>query len=150
MGDAKNIFKEYLKNKNLRNTPERDVILEEVYAKDGHFDVDELFIRLRKNYPKKRISKASIYRNIPLFIKAGLVRESVTDGSRTLYEHVLGHAHHDHMNCVECGKITEFYDEKIDNIQEKLCKKNEFEILWHAHVIYGICKKCSKGKKKKS
>ncbi|MBF0253230.1 MAG: transcriptional repressor [Candidatus Omnitrophica bacterium] len=149
MQEHKEIFNEYLKQKDLRHTPERDVILDEVYAKDGHFDIDSLFIRLRKNYPDKRISKASIYRNIPLFIKAGLVRESITDGSRSFYEHVLGHTHHDHMSCVRCGKITEFYDKKIDKIQEEFCKKSKFEILWHTHVIYGLCGVCSKRKDKK-
>jgi Fur family transcriptional regulator, ferric uptake regulator len=149
MKDPKDIFKEYCRENGMRCTPERDIILDEIYRKDGHFDIDELFIRLRKQYPRERISKASIYRNTPLFIKAGLLRESLNDEGRTTYEHTLGHAHHDHMKCMKCGKIIEFYDDSIDKTQEKICKKNGFRMIWHVHVINGVCLKCDSRKKTK-
>ena len=71
--DAIQKFREYIKEKGMRNTPERETIIEEIFAIHDHFDVDELFLRLRNK--KKRISKASLYRTIPLLIDSGLIKE---------------------------------------------------------------------------
>ena len=145
--DPRNIFKKYCKKSGMRYTPEREVILEEIYRKDEHFDVDSLLLRIRRKYPKMRVSRASIYRAIPFFIDANLIRESFHENGHACYEHLLGHSHHDHMKCLKCGKIFEFYDKKIDKIQQLICKRYEFKILWHIHVLGGYCHRCQKLKR---
>ena len=62
------LFQDFLKRRGMRHTREREAIVREILSSDEHFDVDELFIRLKK---KSGVSKASIYRTIPLLIEAG-------------------------------------------------------------------------------
>lgn len=144
MADPKTILREYCGRKDMRYTRERAMIVDEIYRKDGHFDIDGLFLRIRARHPKTRLAKGSIYRTLPHLIQAGLIRESLTDEGRACYEQTLGHTHHDHMKCVRCGKIFEFYEKRIDEMQQELCRKRGFRMLWHKHVIGGYCSKCRK------
>ncbi len=144
MEDPKAIFREYCRKKGMRYTPERGIIIDEIYRRDSHFTIDDIFLRIRKRYPATRLARGSVYRTIPHLIKTGLIRESLTDEGRTCYEHTLGHTHHDHMKCLGCGKILEFYEDDIDNIQQRLCDRKRFRMLWHTHVIAGYCEKCQK------
>lgn len=138
------IFKDYCKKHGMRYTPEREEIINEIYRKDGHFDIDRLFLRIRNRSPKLKLAKGSIYRTLPHLIHSGLIRESLTDAGRVCYEHTLGHDHHDHLKCIECGRISEFYEKGIDEKQKELCMKRKFRIVWHTHVIGGYCRKCQK------
>ena len=142
MDKPKKILDDFIAAKNLRNTPERHIILEEIYSKDAHFDADDLYIRIHNNYPENKISKASIYRNLPLFVEADLLRESLHESGRTIYEHTIGHTHHDHLKCVKCGRVIEFSDKRIDKAQDEVCKNNRFRMTSHLHVISGVCSKC--------
>ena len=137
-------FRQYCKENKMRNTPERELIIKEIYRVDEHFDVDRLFLRIRNRYPKLKLSKVSIYRALPHLIKAGLICEVFSDSGAICYEHVLGHDHHDHMKCLTCGAVIELYEKKIDEMQQKICDRLDFEIVRHIHVIEGYCKKCRK------
>lgn len=136
------VFKEYCKKKEMRYTPEREVILAEIYRKDGHFDADDLFLRIRNRFPKLKVAKGSIYRTLPHLISAGLVRESYMKGSRSYYEHTLGHAHHDHMRCIDCGEVSEFHVKEAEEIQEAICEQRNFKLIRHIHILIGHCEKC--------
>lgn len=140
--EPKTIFKEYCRKKGMRYTPERDVIIGEMYRRDGHFDIDNLFLRIRNRHPQIKLAKGSIYRTLPHLIGARLLRGSLTSDGRVCYEHTLGHQHHDHMKCLGCGKIFEFFENDIDTLQQALCKKRKFKMLYHTHVIEGYCQKC--------
>jgi len=149
MTDPKEIFKTYCKKQGMRCTPERGIIIDEIYSKDGHFDIDSLFLRIRNKYSRIKLAKGSIYRTVPHLINAGLIRTSLRDKNSVTYEHTLGHGHHDHMKCVSCGKVFEFYEKDIDKIQRELCKKRGFKMLWHTHVIEGYCARCQREKDKR-
>jgi len=136
------ILKDYCRRQGMRFTPEREAIVEEAYRKDSHFDADELYLRIRENHPGKRISKGSVYRTLPLLIRAGLVRESYTEAGRKCFEYVLGHAHHDHMKCLNCGKVFEFIEKEIDKAQQRICDRKGFSMVWHMHVLVGYCADC--------
>ena len=144
MNNPVSIFKEYCRKNAMRFTPERRMIIEEIYRKDDHFDIDELFLRIRKHYPKARLAKGSIYRTLPFLIDAGLIRESLTERGHVCYEHTLGHTHHDHLKCIRCGKVFEFYDKRIDKAQKEICDKFKFKMVWHRHVLGGYCWRCQK------
>ncbi|MFC1807553.1 Fur family transcriptional regulator [Candidatus Omnitrophota bacterium] len=144
MEEPKSIFKEFCKKNNMRYTPERGIIIDEIYKEDTHFDIDELFLRIRNSYPNIRLAKGSIYRTLPHLKNAGLIRESLNENGHSCYEHTLGHTHHDHMKCIGCGKIFDFYEKEIDQLQNTICKKRGFKMVWHTHVIGGYCKKCQK------
>jgi Fur family ferric uptake transcriptional regulator len=140
--DAIQKFREYIKEKGLRNTPERETIIDEIFAIHNHFDVDELFLRLRNK--KKRISKASLYRTIPLLIDSGLIKEVYFENGHLHYEHIYGHKHHCHLRCVSCGRIIEFADDEIVSIQSKIGKKYDFAITTHRFELLGYCSQCAR------
>ncbi|MFC1461997.1 Fur family transcriptional regulator [Verrucomicrobiota bacterium] len=147
MERARTIFRQYCRSEGMRYTAERDMIVGEVYRDHGHFDIDTLFLNIRARHPATRLAKGSIYRTLPHLIRAGLVRESLTTDGHLCYEHTLGHAHHDHMKCIGCGEIFEFYDDAIDSTQQELCEKRGFDMVWHIHVLGGYCSKC-RGKRR--
>jgi len=138
--DAIQKFRKYIKEKGLRNTPERETIIEEIFAIHDHFDVDELFLRLRNK--KKRISKASLYRTIPLLIDSGLIKEVYFEDGHLHYEHIYGHKHHCHLRCLGCGKIIEFVDDSVETIQNRIGKKYDFAITSHRFELLGYCSQC--------
>src|SRR3989338_69224 len=117
---ALKVFRTYCAKKNMRYTPERETIIREIYGLRDHFNVDGLFERIRQNNPQCRIAKTSIYRSVPYFLDAGVLRKSVTDGVKTLYERTLGHFDHDHFRCIECGKIVEFASPALTLAQKKI------------------------------
>ena len=92
------VFREYIRGRRLRRTPEREQILQEIFEIHGHFDVDELHLKLRDKGSK--VSKASIYRALPLFMDCGLVREVDFSDGHWHYEHIYGHARHSHLRCL--------------------------------------------------
>ena len=139
--DAIQKFREYIKEKGLRNTPERETIIDEIFSIHDHFDVDELFLRLRNK--KKRISKASVYRTIPLLIDSGLIKEVFFEDGHLHYEHIYGHTHHCHLRCVSCGKIIEFADDQIGTIQARIGEKYSFAITAHRFELQGFCPQCA-------
>ncbi|OIO72116.1 MAG: transcriptional repressor [Elusimicrobia bacterium CG1_02_37_114] len=140
MTTTKEIFREYLKRKGLKITPERNAVLETIFSFHKHFNVDELYDLLRKQ--NKSISHASIYRTLPLLIESGLVSESLRCQGRVSYEHIFGHDHHDHLICIKCGRIIEFKDNRIEKLQKEVCKKYKFEPSEHKLGIRGYCNKC--------
>ena len=145
--DPKQIFRQFCKANGMRYTLEREIIIDEIYRTHTHFDVDQLFLKIRNRHRKIKLSRASIYRSIPHFIAAGLMRESLAEEGRICYEYALGHSHHDHVKCLSCGKIYEFYEEDIDKKQTELCSKLKFKMVSHMHVIYGYCSKCQQENK---
>ena len=141
------IFRQYLKGKGFKYTPERKKIVEGIFSLHGHFNVEELYERFRKQ--GRGISRASIYRAIPLLTESGLIRESIRDGGKGKYEHVYGHGHHDHLVCVKCGKIIEFVDEGIEKLQERVYRKHNFAPAEHKLVIRGYCSRCRPRKERR-
>ncbi|OGL48125.1 MAG: hypothetical protein A2161_02690 [Candidatus Schekmanbacteria bacterium RBG_13_48_7] len=135
------IFRSFLRKKGLRFTPEREAIINQIYADESHFDVDEIYLKLRQRQLK--ISKASIYRLIPLLLECKLIRGSFTEDGHQHYEHLYGHNHHDHLRCLGCGKIIEFMDKTIEKTQEKVGVQYGFTIIDHSMEIIGYCKRCA-------
>jgi Fur family ferric uptake transcriptional regulator len=140
--DPINKFRVYIKEQGLRNTPEREIIIEEIFCIHDHFDVDELFLRLRNK--RRRISKASLYRTIPLLIESGLLKEVYFEDGHLHYEHVYGHKDHSHLRCNRCGRIIEFVDDEIGTLQKRIGKKFNFAVTAHRFELFGYCLQCAK------
>ena len=140
MTEEEKIFKEYLKRRRLKFTPERRAILAGIFSFHRHFDAEELYQRL---WSKRRgLSRATIYRTLPLLVKSGLVAEALRCQGRVSYEHTFGHRHHDHMICLKCGKVIEFRDEEAERLQGSICKKYGFKAIEHRLGIKGYCRDC--------
>ncbi|MCF8070106.1 MAG: transcriptional repressor [Desulfobacterales bacterium] len=135
------VFREYLKENGRRNTPERKIIVEEIFSTHDHFDVDELYNRLKNN--KKNVSRVSIYRIIPLLIDSGLIQESYFEDGHCHYEHIFGHQHHCHLRCINCGKILEFREPSITAVEARISKKYNFEVKGHKLEVFGYCSDCN-------
>ena len=134
------IFREFLKKRGLRNTREREAIIREILSTDDHFDVDELFLRLKKK--SQGGSKASIYRTIPLLLEAGIITEVYLENGHMHYEQVYGRDHHCHLRCTNCRTIIEFSDSRLKEIEQEVAKKYKFINEGHKMDIMGLCPKC--------
>ena len=137
---AKPQFINFLKQQAFRWTPEREKVLQEAFSTEGHFEADELSYRLRKK--GSRVSKATVYRTLPLLVKAGLIKEVIHGEKHHHYEHIHDEQHHDHLICLKCGKIIEFHDASLREIEEKVCKENHFRPQEILLEIFGYCQKC--------
>jgi Fur family ferric uptake transcriptional regulator len=142
MGGEIDLFRSFISKKGLRNTPEREEIISEIFSNHDHFDVDNLYLRLRRKGSK--ISKASIYRNIPLIMECGLIKDVWLEDGHMHYEHIYGHRHHCHMRCLGCGKVIEFIEKSLDKMKNRLSEENDFQIIDHRFDITGYCSECKK------
>jgi len=124
----------------LKFTPQRKAIFDAVFATHHHFNADELVLILRER--GKDISRASVYRTLDLMVKGGLVHALELGDSKKAYEHVVGHKHHDHLICLECGQTIEFDDSFIEMLQERVCDRLKFRAQHHSLRIFGRCEKC--------
>lgn len=139
---TKQKFEEFLKSKEFKYTSERKLILNATLSFHNHFDVEELFERLRKQ--GNNVSRATIYRTIPLLIQSGLITETLHCQDKTSYENIFNKKHHDHLVCVKCGKTIEFFDERIEKLQEEVCRQHNFVPTEHRLGIKGYCEDCYK------
>jgi Fur family ferric uptake transcriptional regulator len=140
--DQTSAFNDFLDRKSLKRTSGRNAIVRTAEALSGHFDAEELLNAVRK--ASRRTSRASVYRTLPLLVKAGMVHESIQRDGRKVYEFSRGPEHHDHMLCTQCGAIVEFTDEIIEKHQNQIAVKYGFTITDHRLVIRGVCAKCNK------
>ncbi|MBW2149195.1 MAG: transcriptional repressor [Deltaproteobacteria bacterium] len=146
MRAKKEVFRRYLRENGLRFTPERGRILEAAVSQSAHFDAEELYLKLRRRYG--RISKASVYRTIPLLVQCGLIRAVGHHDGRYHYEYIYGHAHHCHLRCLECDKMVEFTLNSLNEIEGQVGKKYRFIVTGHRLEFHGYCLQCSRAIKK--
>ncbi len=136
-------FKEILKNKNLKYTVQREIILKILYENDMHFTPEELYLYIKKEYPKLNIGIATIYRTLNLLEESKMITSISFGQSGKKYEIAIK-PHHDHLICDICGTIIEFEDGKIENRQIEIAAKYGFLIKSHILQLHGICKECRK------
>lgn len=134
------VFKEFIRSRGLRQTQERETIVLEIFRNREHFDVDELFLRLLAQ--GKKISKASIYRTLPLLVDCGLIREVNYEDGHWHYEQIYGRPHHCHLRCSQCGAMVEFEEPLMVVIEKKLAQTYGYQITKHILEVYGSCPRC--------
>jgi len=135
----------YLDGQGLRQSAQRDRIVDLILETTRHFSVQEIAARVRAKFPS--LGPATVYRTVNLLVEAQILRETLVDeGRQKLYE-VSGVDHHDHIVCLDCGAIFEFHDEGIEALQASVSRRLGFREARHRHVIYGHCDKLSLKKK---
>ncbi len=133
-------FLNFIKQQGFKWTSEREEVLQEIFATEGHFETEDIAYRLRQK--GSRISRATVYRTLPLLVKAGLIREVIHGEKHSHYEHIHKELRHDHLICLKCGKIIEFRDASVKQIEEKVCEKNHFQPQKVLIEIFGYCQNC--------
>jgi Fur family transcriptional regulator, ferric uptake regulator len=136
---------EYLSGQGLKSTRQRDVVLNAFVSAGRHLSAEELYLLVKKSNPG--IGYATVYRTLKLLAEAGLADERRFEDGFTRYEYNASDGHHDHLICTRCGKIIEFENERIEQLQQDVARKNRFKVQSHKLELYGLCSDCQ-GKKK--
>ena len=142
--DIKNTFINYLKNKAHRITNERFLILDAALNMDGHFDADELYLKMKNDYIN--VSRATVYKTLELMSECNILTKHNFKGDRTRYETKIGRKPHYHIICITCNKIIEFEYPMIEKIQDKVCKENNLKMVDHTFQVFAKCEDSEKCK----
>jgi Fur family ferric uptake transcriptional regulator len=134
------IFEAFLAERGLKFTQPRRLILETVFGLHEHFDIEQLYDLIRR--VSKEVSRATVYRTIPLLVEAGLIQRSVRSESRDTYEHIWGHPRHAHWVCKACGAVLETEMQDVVKLIQAKAKAQNFRLSEISLVAEGLCWKC--------
>ena len=144
---AAEIFRSFLKRGKYRITPERFEVLDAALDHNGHFGADDLFIQL-KNL-KSKVSRATVYNTLELLAQCDLLSKRNFGDNLNRFESNFKRQSHDHLICVECGKIVEFSDSRISDIPKEISEKFGFEMSSYSFNIFARCKNQKECKSRK-
>ncbi|MDX1492057.1 MAG: ferric iron uptake transcriptional regulator [Pseudohongiellaceae bacterium] len=129
-----------LRNAGLKVTLPRVKILQLLESSETrHLSAEDVYKALIE--ADEDVGLATVYRVLTQFESAGLVERHHFEGGHSVFE-LSTMEHHDHLVCSKCGLVEEFYDEVIENQQNKIAEKFGFEITDHSLYLYGICQQC--------
>jgi Fur family ferric uptake transcriptional regulator len=127
----------FVNRKNLKHSEAREKILETIVYETRHFKMQDLLDRVKNKFPE--MGQATLYRNLPMLVECGILQEGPTDTDGQVFYELTDPDHHDHIVCLDCGKIFEFHDDSIEERQDSVTKDLSFRSKSHRHVIYASC-----------
>ena len=130
-----NVIESKCIQRGVRLTDQRKLVAKVMSESTDHPDVDELHKRVNKIDSK--ISIATVYRTVKLFEETGIVAKHDFKGTKARYEEAT-QEHHDHLIDVNTGEITEFVNEDIEKLQEKVAAKLGYKLVDHRLELYGL------------
>lgn len=136
---------EYLSGQGLKATRQREAILKTFTAAGRHLSAEELYLLVKKT--ARGTGYATVYRTLKLLTEAGLAAERRFDDGVTRYEYSSTNQHHDHLICTSCGRIIEFENRQIEQLQQHVARKNQFLVQSHRLELYGLCERCQNKKR---
>ncbi|MRI58458.1 MAG: transcriptional repressor [Epsilonproteobacteria bacterium] len=128
-----------VKARGLKHSAQRELILKTLFNASCHMTPEEIYHEVKKENPS--IGLATVYRTLSFLEKVNFV-SSISFGSNGKKYELNRGDHHDHMICIRCGKIIEFFDEELERLQEEIARKKGFKLSSHQMNMYGICQEC--------
>ena len=125
---------EVLRKEGLRYTSQRQAVWDEIKKSEEHRDVEDIYLQLKSN--NHNVSRATVYRTIDVLVKNHMVRKMDLGDGRNLFEPRIDDEHHDHMICLDTGKIIEFFDEELENLQDQIAEKHGYKVVRHVHQLF--------------
>ena len=146
---AAEIFRNFLRSEKNRITPERFEVMEAAIDYDGHFGADDLYILMKNS--KSRVSRATVYKTLELLVQCDLLSKRHFGENLTRYESSFKRQIHDHLICMDCGRIVEFSDPRVKKLPSQISDELGFNFESYSFNIFGRCrdpKKCKHYKEK--
>ena len=134
-------FRRYLKDQGIKYTRARETILDAVLGMKDHFEAEQVLYLLRER--GLRVSKATVYRTLPLLVACGILKQVRFDVKQAHYEHAFGTGPHDHMVCRRCGRIIEFASDEVLELRSRIGRRHHFHVISHRLQLSGLCWDCS-------
>jgi len=140
------LIEEKLKTNESKLTPQRratlDVLLEN---QSNHLSTEEIYELVKEKFPD--VGLATIYRTLQLFDDFGIIKKLNFGDGCYRYELSEDHKHqHHHLICIKCGKVLEFDDDLLDDLEQKIEKNNDFKVVDHVVKFLGYCKECQQSR----
>lgn len=140
MKRIKEEYYNYLQRNGIRNSKQREKILDIFLETKSHLTIAELYNEVRNKHTN--IGQATIYRAMKIICESGIAEEiDLGDGTKR-FELKHGQKHHDHLICLSCGKIIEVINDEIEKLQDVMCNEYNFTAVSHKLQIFGYCPDC--------
>ncbi len=128
----------FLEKKGLRRTIQRQAIIEAAFSTDRHFTADELLSMAKER--EKTVSRATVYRTIPLLCASGLLRELDLGKDYKFYDPNYSKSpDHNHIICDDCDKIVEFTSDEMHELEDKISHQFGFQLASQKVQLRGAC-----------
>ena len=128
----------HYRRRGMRRTPQREIIVSVAFAGDEHFTADELWERARAKDPST--ARATVYRTIAMLVEAGLLREvDLGQGQASYDPNFIGKPHHNHLVCIDCGRVIEFEDSHLEVLNDCLSRRLGFKATRQSLRIEACC-----------
>lgn len=134
-------FMKFMADNGLNITNQRKLIAESFFELSGHHSLEEFYRLIAQQDPG--IGQTTVYRTLKLLCDAGLANDIQFSDNITRYEVNRPNEHHDHLICLNCGRIVEISDNRIEALQKEIAADNGFILTGHSHNLYGYCSACS-------
>ncbi len=129
---------EFLAQRGLRKTTQRDAIIEAAFSTTEHYTAEELLLMARK--VDRSVSRATVYRTLPLLVECGVLKEMDFGKDYKFYDpNYVEHPHHMHLICRDCNKIVEFEDQHIELLEDCITKRLGFSPASKSVRIEATC-----------
>lgn len=132
------VFRKFLADRGLRLTDQRRQIVDFLLHAEQHVTLQEVYQALKR----RGIGKVTVFRALKMLEECRLAERVTAPGGRAKFEIKFERPHHDHLICIECGRIREVQWPGVERIQAKACRAMAFEPIWHRHEVFGRCATC--------